>query len=358
MPQPVDLAAILNLTEFAQHAEPYLDLATYRYYADGTADDITLRENVAAFEALRLLPRYLVDVSTIDTAATLNGRTSALPVGIAPMAMMGLAHPQGDIALAKAAHTANIPFVLSTLAGTSIEEVAPHHDDLWFQLYVQKDRAVTADLVTRAEAAGFTALVVTVDVPVTGYRESLIRHPLTLTSNVTLANLTRYVQPDASQSLMGYVNSQFDPSLSWADIEAFAANTTLPVYVKGIMHPDDAKLAVQSGTKGVIVSNHGGRQLDTVPAAIDVLPAIAQAVGDSVPLILDGGVRRGTDIVKALAAGAQAVHIGRPFAFALAVGGEAGAARAIAIIRNELVNAMRLCGAPQLSAITSALLYR
>lgn len=357
MTSEVDLSDILNLNEFFELAEQSLDLATYSYYSGGTADNITRDENIAAYQRIQLLPRYLVDVSEIDTSAEWNQIRCDLPVAVAPMAMMGLAHPDREIAIAKACHSANIPMTLSTMSNTSIEEIAPHHDNLWFQLYVQRDRAVSQDMVTRAKEAGFKALVVTVDVPVRGYRENVARNPIRIPEHLTLANLADYWNREKHSTLLSYVDSQFDSSLTWKDFEQFVEKTSLPVYVKGILHPLDAKKAIEHGASGIIVSNHGGRQLDTTPATIDVLPMIVDSVQDEIDILVDGGIRRGTDIVKALALGAKAVLIGRPIAFALASGGEAGVQRAIEIVRAQLVNAMALSGTPDIASISPDIIF-
>lgn len=352
-----DGSQFLNLNEFTEAAAELLDPATFGYYIGGTADNITRDENANAFKRIQLLPRYMVDVSRIDTTTTINGKTCALPIGTAPMAMLGLAHPDREIGLAKACRQANIPMTLSTLSNTAIEELAQHHDNLWYQLYVQKDRDVSLDMVKRAAAAGFKAIMVTIDVPVSGYRESVIRNPVKVPGHLEFANLEGYWDRTKHPSLLGYVNSQFDAALTWKDLETFAQNTSLPIYVKGILHPDDARLAIEHGAQGVFVSNHGGRQLDTAPATITVLPEIVAAVDGKVEVLVDGGVRRGTDIVKALAYGADAVFIGRPVAFALACGGEQGVARMIEIVRAQLENAMALCGVTNIQAITPDLIY-
>ena len=357
MTQNFEPSNFLNLNEFFDAAAEVLDPATYQYYVGGTADNVTLGENTDAFQRIQLLPRYLADVSEIDTSTILNGQKSDLPIGIAPMAMMGLAHDEGEIGIAKACHAANVPMILSTMSNTSIEDIAPYHDNLWFQLYVQKDRSVSQDLVNRAAAAGFKALVVTVDVPVPGYRENIIRMPITVPENKTFANLLGYWDRSKHSSLMAYVDSQFDASLHWKDLEKFVQNTDLPVYVKGVLHPDDAQLAIEHGASGIVVSNHGGRQLDTVPATIDVLPMIVERVQGQAEVLMDGGIRRGTDIVKALALGAKGILIGRPIAFSLACGGEAGVTRALAIIHAQLENAMALSGTVNIESVGSDLIF-
>jgi 4-hydroxymandelate oxidase len=272
--------------------------------------------------------------------------------------MMALAHPDKEIGIAKAAKKAGTIMTTSTMSTTSIEELSQTEANIWFQLYVHKDRGLTNNLVERAEAANCKALVVTVDLPVVGYREFLLRNPLNLPEGIVLANLKDYWNPDEFPSINQYVGSQFDPSLTWADLEQFASSTDLPVLAKGILHADDAKRAVDSGVAGIIVSNHGGRQLDTTPATIDVLARIVEAVDGACDVLVDGGVRRGTDVIKALALGAKAVLIGRPIVWGLSVNGQIGVEQVLEIIRREYDIAMALCGVTSSQNVLADLIFR
>lgn len=353
----VDLKKILTLDEFFTLAVEAMDEAAFGYYRGGAADEYTLQDNAAAYQRIKLWPRFLVDVSVINTTTKINGKKIGLPLAVAPMAMLALAHDDREIGMAQASQDATIPMIVSTLSTTTIEDIVEHHDNLWYQLYVQKDRGVTADMVRRAEEAGFKALVLTIDLPVEGYREKYWRNPMKIPDHVELANLTGYWDRAKHATLMSYVHSEFDPSVTWDDLEQFIANTSLPVYVKGVLHPGDAEKAIDYGVQGIICSNHGGRQLDTTPATIDALPSIADAVQGDVEIIVDGGIRRGTDIVKALALGADAVLLGRPLAFALATAGRAGVERALQIVRAELENAMALTGKPTIADITRDVIF-
>lgn len=353
-PSGADLR-FLSAGEAERLAALRLPSATWGYFASGARDQHTLAENRQAFDRLRLYPRVLVDVSRRDMGVTLLGERLPWPVLVAPMAFQRLAHPEGELAAVRAAGAAGSVYVLSTLATTPVEAVvAAATGPVWFQLYVYRDRGATRGLVERAEAAGCRALVVTVDAPVLGAREADQRSGFHLPPGLRAENLVGAghgeLPPEAGGSgLAAYVYRLLDPSLSWDDIAWLRGITRLPVIVKGVLRDDDARLAVEAGVDGLIVSNHGGRQLDHSPATIDALPAIAEAVAGRVPLLLDGGVRRGTDVVKALALGAQAVLVGRPVLHGLALGGEAGAARILGLLRAELDEAMALIGAPTLS---------
>jgi len=334
----------INLFEYETAAKQKLSPAAYGYYAGGAGDGITIADNRRAYDDIQILPRVLRDVSERDLSTTVSGQTLDFPVVIAPMAMAALAHPDKELGIAESAKQAGIPMCLSTLSTTKMEDVSATGVNGWFQLYVHKDRGLTRELVRRAEASDFTALVVTVDVAVSGYREYLVRNPLSLPDGVGLETLIDYWDQDKYPNINAYVGSQFDPSLTWDDIEAFVKQTDLPVFVKGILRPDDAREAIERGVKGIIVSNHGGRQLDTVPATIDVLPSIAGAVFGQCEVLVDGGIRRGTDILKALALGAKAVMLGRPVLWGLAVDGQTGVGDVLTILRREYDIAMALAG--------------
>lgn len=342
----------LNLEEFEPLAAERLDPHTYDYYRSGAEDQVTLRRNRAAFRSLSLLPHVLVDVSDVDASCEVLGSSLPAPIGIAPTAFHKLADEEGELATARAAAGAGLPYCLSTLATTSIEEVAEVSDGpRWFQLYVFRDRGLTLELVERAEAAGYTAIVLTVDAPLLGRREADMRNEFTLPEGFTIASVGdgRLDAPPGESGLAAYFAELLDPSLSWEDLEWLTAQTTLPVVVKGIHRADDAERAIEAGARAIGVSNHGARQLDTTPATIEMLPAIADAVGGRAELLLDGGVRRGTDVIKAICLGADFVMLGRPVLWAPAAGGQGGVEDCLALITAELRHSMALCGAPALS---------
>jgi isopentenyl diphosphate isomerase/L-lactate dehydrogenase-like FMN-dependent dehydrogenase len=332
----------INLLELEMKARESLPQMVYDYCASGANDEITLRENRLAYERITLLPRMLVDVSERHMGTTALGEPVSMPILIAPTAFQGLAHPEGEVATVKAAGAAKTLMTLSTGSTFSIEEVmAVATGPVWFQLYLFKDRAISASLVKRAEVAGCKAIVFTVDVPLLGRRERDVRNQFKL--------------PDG---LAPYIASLLDPALTWKDIEWLTGMTKLPVLVKGILRSDDALLAVNHGASGVIVSNHGARQLDTTPATISILPEIVDAVGGKVEVYVDGGIRRGTDVLKAIAYGARAVFIGRPVLWGLASGAEAGVRYVLEMLRQEFDLAMALSGCPTLGSITRDLIRR
>ncbi len=351
---------LINLEDYERAAAGKLPAMVRDYFAGGAGDGITLRRNREAFERIELHYRVLVDVGRRDLSLTLLGQRLAAPLLIAPTAFQRLAHPEGELATVRAAGAARTVMVLSTVSTCPLEEVlAAASAPVWFQLYVFKDRAATVELVRRAEAAGCEALVLTVDVPVQGHREIDIRNRFRLPEGITIANLPDMRELPAAQrgsGLGAYIASHFDPSLTWKDVEWLRSLTELPLVVKGVARADDAVRAVERGVAGVIVSNHGGRQLDGAPAAIAVLPAIADAVAGRAEVLVDGGIRRGTDVVKAIASGARAVLVGRPILWGLAVDGERGVCRVLELLRAELDGAMALCGCPSIADIGRDLL--
>jgi 4-hydroxymandelate oxidase len=348
----------LNLHEVEQLARERLPAPVYDYYAGGAGDELTVAENRRAFDRRVLLPRMLVDVSRRDLRLTLLGAELAAPILVAPMAFQRLAHPDGELGTARAAGSLGLLLTASTFATHSLEEIAAAATGpLWFQLYVHQDRGITQDLVQRAEAAGYRALVLTVDVAEIGRRERDERNGFRLSPNLRVANFL----PDSSDPLQSeaegsrlraFIHGMRDAAFSWHDLEWLRSLTGLPLILKGILRADDARRAVDHGALGIVVSNHGGRQLDGAMASLDALPAIADAVGDRIAVLLDGGVRRGTDILKALALGARAVMVGRPVLWGLAVDGQAGAERVLELLKSELDLAMALAGTPTLSNIT------
>jgi 4-hydroxymandelate oxidase len=310
---------------------------------------------VAAFGRWRLRPRVLVDVGTIDPSTTLLGARVAMPVGLAPVARQGLLHPDGEVAVARAAARAGVVHCLSTMSSRSLEEVAAAGSPpRWFQLYVHKDRGVSRSLVERAAAAGYAAIVLTVDFPVPGYREGERRSGFALEPG----GLGNFPDLGRGEEFLPLMAALHDQRLTWDDLGWLRGLSTLPLVLKGILTAEDARLAVEHGAAGIVVSNHGGRQLDRTPAAIDALPDVVAAVDGRAEVYVDGGVRRGTDVLVALALGARAVFVGRPHAFALAHGGEAGVGRMLALVRDELENAMALLGTPRLADVARGCVTR
>jgi isopentenyl diphosphate isomerase/L-lactate dehydrogenase-like FMN-dependent dehydrogenase len=351
----------LNLDGYEAIARQRLPTMVYDYYAGAADDELTLRENRASYGRIFLRPRVLRDVSAMDTASTLLGHRLATPVLLAPTAFQKLADPDGEVASARAARAAGSLLVASTLSTTPIEEVgAAAGGPFWFQLYVYRDRALSLELVERAKAAGCTALCLTVTFPVAGNRERDVRNRFLLPPGLEMANFRGLRQADfpatEGSGLAAFVAQQFDPALTWEAVEWLRAVSGLPVLVKGVVTPEDAALAVSHGAAGIIVSNHGGRQLDTAEPTIRALPRVVEAVAGRVPVLVDGGVRRGTDVPQALALGASAVLIGRPALWALAAGGQAGVERVLSLLTQELARAMALCGCRSLDEIEPALL--
>ena len=348
-----------NFLELEELAREKLPAHVFDFIAGGAEDEITLARNRAAWGALQLLPRVLVDVSGIDTSTSVLGRTVPFPVILAPVALHRLAHDEGELATARAAAASGTIMALSTMSSRTIEDVTAAADGpKWFQLYCYSDRAVTERLVKRAGAAGYEALCLTVDVPRLGRRERDFRHNLAFPADVIPANfaseidITSIPLDQRGSALSAYAASLLDASITWDDVGWLRSLTAMPLVLKGILSPQDAVLAAEHGAAGIVVSNHGGRQLDGVPAGVEVLPEIVAGVGDRLEVYVDGGVRRGTDIVKALALGAKAVLIGRPYIWGLAVEGEAGVARVLEMLRSELELAMALCGVTSVDQIS------
>lgn len=348
----------VNVHEFEELARESLSKMAYDYYSSGSNDEVTVKENVEAFRRLRLWPRMLQDVTTRDMEVTvLGGQNVSMPIMIAPTAFHRLADEQGELATIKAAVSRDTIMVLSTLATSSIEDVAAlAKGNLWFQLYVYRDKNVTASLVKRAEEAGCKALVLTVDSPILGRRERDVRNGFALPPGLTVKNLIQANLQDlpeqaGSSGLAEYIASLYSQAITWKDVEWLKSITKMPLLLKGILRADDARLAIEHGASGIIVSNHGGRQLDTVPATITCLPRIVEAAGDQLEVYLDGGIRRGTDVLKAMALGARGIFVGRPILWGLAAGGQAGAERVLDLLRAELDLAMALAGVSSLNAI-------
>jgi 4-hydroxymandelate oxidase len=349
----------LNLDALEAAAAEHLPRFAYDYFRSGAGDEISLSRNREAFTRLGLLPHVLRDVSAVELGTEVLGTPMTMPVAVAPTAFHRLADPEGESASARGAAAAGVPFCLSTLSNTSPEDVATAAGDSprWFQLYVFRDRGLTRDLLARVEAAGYRAVLLTVDAPVLGRRERDVRNAFELPEGLRIACVEDAVEaPPGESGLAAYFATQLDPALDFSDLEWLVDVSPLPVAVKGVHRPDDAVRAVEAGAAAVIVSNHGARQLDTVPATIEMLPAVAEAVGERAEVLLDGGVRRGTDVVKALCLGAGGVLIGRPILWALALDGQAGVRRALEMLRTELSEAMALCGAASLDRLGPELL--
>ncbi|XP_048429566.1 glycolate oxidase 1 isoform X2 [Pyrus x bretschneideri] len=325
------MVEITNVSEYEAIAKEKLPKMIYDYYASGAEDQWTLKENERAFSRILFRPRILIDVSKIDLRTTVLGFNISMPIMIAPTAMQKMAHPEGEYATARAASAADT-------------------------IMVHKDRNVVAQLVKRAERAGFKAIALTVDTPRLGRREADIKNRFVLPPNLTLKNFEDLdlgkMDKTNDSGLASYVAGQIDRSLSWKDIQWLQTITKLPILVKGVITAEDARLAVQYGAAGIIVSNHGARQLDYVPATIMALEEVVKAAQGQIPVFLDGGVRRGTDVFKALALGASGVFIGRPVVFSLAADGEAGVRKVLQMLRDEFELTMALSGCRSLKEIT------
>ena len=350
-PHPHQPPPLLTLADHERHALEVLDGPTRAYLFGGAADEITLAKNTTAWRALELMPRVLRPLAGGHTRVNLLGRTLPCPLLVAPMASQRLAHPDGEHATALAAAALGCGLVFSTQASTLLEDTAglflteAVRGPLWFQLYLQPDRGFTRELVQRAEAAGFEALVLTVDAPVNGVRDAEIRSGFQLPPQVSAVNL-RGMQPpnSAAPGQSALFNGLLHHAPTWSDVEWLLSITHLPVLLKGVVHPDDARQAIDCGAAGVIVSNHGGRTLDTMPATATLLPRVVQAVAGDAPVLVDGGIRRGTDVLKSMALGASAVLVGRPVLHGLASAGAAGVAHVLRLLRDELEIAMALSG--------------
>ncbi|WP_440225190.1 alpha-hydroxy acid oxidase [Dokdonella sp. MW10] len=352
---------VVALADYAPLARERMTDAAWAYLDGGAADESTLADNLAAFRRVRLAGRVLGDFDGANTRVELFGTTFDHPILLAPIALQKLAHPLGELASAQAAAALGAGMVVSTEASTTLEAIAlAAPAPLWFQLYIQHDRDFTTGLVARAEAAGYRALVVTVDAPVAGMRDRERRAGFALPEGVAPVNLDGLRAPPPQVS--AGPASLFDGPLpaaapTWKDIEALVASTHLPVLLKGILRADDARRALDHGVAGIVVSNHGGRTLDTAPATLDALPGVVAAVAERVPVLLDGGIRRGTDVLKALALGARAVLVGRPYVHALAAAGAPGVAHVLHILRSEFEVAMMLAGCATPDRITRDVIW-
>jgi L-lactate dehydrogenase (cytochrome) len=372
------LARAASVADLRRIAKRRLPAGVFDYIAGGAEDELTMRRNRAAFARVEFRPRVLRDVSHVDPSTSILGRVLPLPLVLGPTGSTRIAHPQGELAVARSAARVGIPYTLSTMANRSIEEVAragdgPH----WFQLYVWEDRGLAKELIQRAETAGYEALVLTVDTIVLGRRERDVRRGFTLpprigpdtivdgvlhpawtwsflrSEPIAFANLTRHdVEGGPPVSMAAYGHQSFDASLSWADVEWIRSIWDRPIVLKGIQTVEDAELAVAAGVEAIAVSNHGGRQLDGAPPALEVLPLVADAVGGRTEILCDGGVRRGSDIVKAVALGATAAMAGRAYLYGLGAAGEAGVDHVLRMLDDDVRRTMALCGVASIDELT------
>jgi isopentenyl diphosphate isomerase/L-lactate dehydrogenase-like FMN-dependent dehydrogenase len=346
----------VNVREYARLAAEALDPGALSYFTGGAGDEWTLRRNEEAYRRLILRPRMLVDVGGVSPATELLGHTLSMPVLVAPTALLRVAHPDGEPGVARAAAAAGTLSTLSTLATAAPAEVAAAAPDAprWFQLYCFRDRGLNLAVIDDAVAAGFSAIVLTVDVPYVGPREESIRLGWTIPAGTHVPAYAAIAKGGSEAPTPAEVIGMLDPTLTWRDLEQLAEASPVPVLVKGVLTREDARLAVEHGAAGVIVSNHGGRQLDGVAATIEALPEVVEAVGGAVPVLVDGGIRRGTDVVKALALGATATLVGRPVVWALAARGEDGVRHVLALLREEVRIALALLGCPRPADVTPA----
>jgi isopentenyl diphosphate isomerase/L-lactate dehydrogenase-like FMN-dependent dehydrogenase len=345
----------VNIADYERLAADRLPEGPLGYYAGGAGDERTLRANVAAYARHALRPRVLVDVSDVSTATTVLGAEIAMPVIVAPVALQKMAHAEGECGMARAAADAGTIMTLSTIATATPREVAAAAPGAprWFQVYVFKDRGVTRSMVDEAIDCGYSALALTVDAPRAGRRERDVRTGFSVPDDVDMPAVTAAVG-HTGRITVQEVFSLVDPALTWKDLEQLVSDSPVPVVLKGVQTAEDARLACEHGAAGIVVSNHGGRQLDTVEATIDLLPECVEAVGGRIEVLVDGGIRRGTDVLVALALGARAVLVGRPALWGLAVGGEAGARHVLEILRSEIELGQVLLGAPDPGAVTRA----
>ncbi|CAN9505383.1 unnamed protein product [Ophioblennius macclurei] len=357
----------VSVDDFQEEARRTLPKAVYDYYCSGADEQRTLADNVEAFNRWYLMPRVLRDVTSVDLSVTVLGQKLSMPICVAATAMQRMAHPDGETATARACKSAGTGMMLSSWATSTIEEVRSAAGDgtlLWLQLYIYKDRELTLSLVRRAEKAGYRAIFVTVDTPYLGKRLADVRNRFKLPPHLSMSNFSTNSLAFSEgnygndSGLAVYVAKAIDPSICWDDISWLKRNTKLPIIVKGVLNGEDAQLAVKHGVSGILVSNHGARQLDGVPATLDVLEEVVQAVQGRCEVFLDGGVRRGTDVLKALSLGASAVLVGRPVLWGLACQGQDGVTEVLDLLKEELRLAMALSGCRSVSEVSRSLVRR
>ena len=351
------LETILSVAEFEALAQPCMSAMAFGYIVGGAADELTLNANLEVWKGIRLAPRVLVDVSELDLSIELLGEKFELPVLLAPAAFHRLCCAEGELATVQGANQAGASMVLSSFSTVAVEEITgAARRPVWFQLYFQEDRGLTRAIVQRAEAAGCKALCVTVDTPVLGARHREARTRFELPMDFRLPNLNLGAishRPPRSAIYSELLNAK----LNWKDVEWLCSVSKLPILLKGVLNPEDAAIATGAGVSGLIVSNHGARNLDTLPSTAEALPRVAERVNGKLTVLVDGGIRRGTDVLKAIALGANAVLIGRPYLYALAIAGAAGVARVIEILRTELMMAMALTGRTAIKQIDRSVLW-
>lgn len=344
------------LADFEPLAKAKMSTMAWEYVTAGAGDELTVRWNKEAYQRIRLKPRVLVDVSKLDTRVTLFGQEHPFPILLAPTSAQTLTHPEGELATARGAGAAGAAMVLSSFSTTSLEDVASvAKTPLWFQLYAQTDHGFTRDLVQRAEAAGCRALCLTVDTPVSGARNRETRADVKLPPLPNLKGL-KMAGPMRTGSL-DIFSGVLDAALTWKDVEWLLSFAKIPLLLKGVLNPEDADRGVKAGVAGIMVSNHGGRNLDTVPATIDALPQVADKVAGRIPVFVDGGIRRGTDAVKAIAFGANAVLIGRPYVYGLGAAGQSGVTKVLSILQREFQIAMVLTGRATIPSIDRSVIW-
>ena len=380
----MNVAKAYSIEDLRLSAKRRLPQAIFDFFDGGAEDEVTLRDNEAAYKRIQLLPRVLTDVSEIDTSTVILGKPAALPMAIAPTGAVGFGWHGGDIAIARAAVAAGIPYTLSSTATASIEQIAKAAPGrLWFQAYILRNKPFLEALIERARAADYEALVITVDLPVGGKRErdfrndfsvpfrftpwnllDFVRHPRWLSDIIRLGmpvmeNLVGLeTKATNSNAIASSVGRNYDPSFNWDALQKIRDSWPRKLIIKGILASEDAVRVATMGCDAVVVSNHGGRQLDGAVATIDALPGVIQAVNGRIPVLVDGGVRRGSDIFKALAMGAEGVMLGRATLYGVAAAGEAGASRSIAILKDEFIRTMQLCGTRSTNAVNSSALWK
>ena len=363
---PISLDECINVDDVEKLAFTKLTVNSLSYYYSGAGDEETLRENKLAFKRIRLSPRVLVDVSNVDTSCSIQGYKISMPICLAPSALQKLAHVDGEKASSSAANKLNTLFCLSSLSSTLLEDVAVSNKNglRWYQLYVVKNREFTYNLIKRAENNGYKAILLTVDAPILGSRERDQRVKFNIPDGISYENLKNLVVKDRNQNsnikdsssqLFNFFKDNMDPSITWDIIKWIKSITPLPLILKGVHRPDDALFAAEMGVNGIVISNHGGRQLDTVLSGVEMLVPIAKALKSykNIEIYVDGGIRRGVDIFKCLALGAKAVFLGRPILWGLVCGGEEGVKKVVDMIYNEFVICMKLSGCRTINEITS-----
>lgn len=351
---------IASCHDYQVYAEKVLTTASWHYIAGGSGDELTLKANNSAFNNIGLQQMLLPDIHHIDTAISLNTEQHDSPILVAPIAYQQLAHQDGELATVQAANAQDISMVLSTLSSTTLEEVAQYKSNqaLWFQLYIQAKQQDTFDLIQRAERSGYTSLVITLDAPINGLRNREQRHQFKLPEHIQARNLQPYLSPAVTQAVTGLSSPHITltqllaQAPRWQDVSDIIKETRLPVYLKGILTINDALKAKELGATGIIVSNHGGRILDGVPTSIEMLPLIRAAVGNELEILCDSGIRRGSDIFKAIALGANSVLVGRPVVYALATAGAMGVAHCLRLLKDELKLTMALTGCASITDIS------